>query len=194
MNDLLHNAILLAQRSRLEGLERGFKGRRIGWDDIVTGLLVVAVIALLIWVLSYFLNSQERRRAHASPIGLFLSLCSAHRLRWSERWLLWRVARRQRLRDPARLFLEPERLDRANLAPSLRLRAAEIEALRDRLFAEPEEEKNAPDPPAEEPAAEEPADDRSGTPLAPLADRPTLDIPPWPPVFGPNDDAPVADQ
>ena len=47
----------------------------------------------------------------SSPNRLFLSLCRAHRIAWSDRWLLWRLAASQRLEDPVRVFLEPERLD-----------------------------------------------------------------------------------
>jgi hypothetical protein len=65
---------------------------------------------------------------------LFLSLCRAHRLRWAEWWLLWRVARDQKVKDPARLFLEPRWLDSARLRPVLRLRAARLESIRRRLF------------------------------------------------------------
>lgn len=178
MNDLLHHGILLAQRSRLEGLSRGFKGQRINTGDIVTGLLVLAGIVVVVWALSYLLTLQERRRSYTSPGRLFFSLCKAHRLRWPQWWLLWRVARSQRLRDPARLFLEPERLEPSNLGSSLQMRAAQLKELRERLFAEPEQQQDEQDlaPP------ETPDSRRAGTPLAPVPSTPALDIPPWPPV------------
>jgi len=125
-----------AQGNRFEGLSRGFKGRRIESGEIVTVLLIALSVLLALWLLSYATSLRERRRAYASPLRLFLSLCRAHRLRWSERWLLWRVARAQRLRDPARLFLEPERLEARNLDASSRMHGEQLGRLRARLFAE----------------------------------------------------------
>lgn len=139
MSKLLHDGILFARLSRLEGLRRGFRPRRIDSGDVVTGLLILAVIVAAVWLLSYLLTLHERRGAYSSPLGLFLSLCKAHRLPWSQRWLLWRVARAQRLHDPARLFLESERLDPTNMDPPLRIRSEELKLLRDRLFAEPDQ-------------------------------------------------------
>jgi hypothetical protein len=138
MNYWFDQGILLAQRSRLEGLRKGFRGHRIDSEEILTGLLILGGIAMAIWLLSYLLRLQEGRRAYSSPLWLFFSLCRAHRLRWSEGWLLWRVARAQRLSDAARVFLEPERLQAANLGPALRRRAAQLEQLRERLSARPE--------------------------------------------------------
>jgi len=51
-----------------------------------------------------------------------------------EWWLLWRVSRDQQLRDPARLFLEAERLNPAHLGPALRVKEAQLESLAGRLF------------------------------------------------------------
>jgi len=70
----------------------------------------------------------------SSPNRLFLSLCRAHGIAWSDRWLLWRLAASQRLKDPARLFLEPERLDPDLARPLSRRRAARLERLRLQLF------------------------------------------------------------
>ena len=138
MNRLLYHGIVLAEGSRLEGLSREFRGRRSRFDtqDIVIALMVVAAIAVAIFLVSYYLNLQERRRGSVRPLRLFLSLCQAHRLRWSERWLLWRVSRIQRLRDPARLFIEPQRLQPANLGRSLRARQAQFDDIRGRLFGQ----------------------------------------------------------
>jgi hypothetical protein len=136
MNRLLCHGILLAQRSRIDSLSSGFRGRRarLETSDIVIYLLAVAGIAVAVWLLSYLLRLQERRRGHASPLRLFLSLCKAHGLRWSQRWLLWRVARAQQLRDPARLFLDPERLDAAYVAPSFQSSRGQLRQLHDCLF------------------------------------------------------------
>jgi hypothetical protein len=175
MNRFVYDAILLAQRGRLDSLSSGFRGRRARFDtqDIVTVLLIAAGIAVAVWVLSYFLRLQERRRGYASPLGLFLSLCRAHRLRWSQWWLLWRVAGAQQLRDPARLFLEPERLDPANLDRLFETRQAKLKQIRDRLFDQLEEQEEYRD-------WEWPNLDRlpEGALLSPMSADPTLETTP----------------
>jgi hypothetical protein len=139
MNNLLHYGVLLAQESRLESMGRVLNRKRSNFDTqaLVVGLMVVGCMALAIWALSYISTIRERRWARTSPALLFLTLCKAHGLCWSDTWLLWRVARSQRLRDAGRLFLEPERLEVANLRPSLRSQASRLEDIQRRLFEDP---------------------------------------------------------
>lgn len=188
MNHLLYHGILLAQRSRLEALRDGFRRHRINADDIVMWLMILGGIVAALWLLSYLVTLQERRRGFMSPILLFLSLCKAHRLRWSERWLLWRVARAQRLRNPARLFLEPERLQAVKPGWGSRTRSGKLEGLRERLFAglEQEQREQAVEP-------QKPDTRHAGTPPPPVPLSPTLDVPPWPPTPGPDASQPTAD-
>ena len=182
MNHLLCRGILLAQGNRLESMSsrfrRGGSHTQIDGWDILVGLLVLAGIGVFVWFLSYAIRLQEKGRGLPSPFGLFLQLCKAHQLRWSQRWLLWRLARAQRLRDPARVFLEPERYEPAHLSPALQPRAAELEELRGRLFFQADEEKD--DDEATQPALAEPAP----TAASPGHPAPALDIPPWPPTSG----------
>ena len=203
MNRLIHHGILLAQSSRWDSMSRGFRGRRsrIDFDDVMLGLVILGGVVAALWGLSLLLRLQERRRGYTSPLGLFLSLCKAHRLRWSQRWLLWRIVRSCRLRDPAQLFVRPELLNPAALGPSFRLRAAELKRLRSLLFVEPEpeedeeEEPNAPSPrrPKESSdtghAAASPSP--TGDAPSPTGASPALDIPPWPPTSGFDSDVPT---
>ena len=144
MNTFLRYGILFAANSRLESLGSGFRGRhaRIETEHVIAGAIVVCGIVLGLWLLSYIMSFQEDRRGYSSPKRLFISLCRAHGLRWSQWWFLWRVARRQRLRDPARLFLEPERLDPGRLGASLRNRAKDLLRLRQKLFADLDDDLN----------------------------------------------------
>ena len=137
MNTLFHHGVLFAQ-NRLESMSSGLRGRRvrIGTEDMVTGVLVLAGIVLVAWILSYISILQERHHTYTSPVRLFLQLCRAHKLPWRKRWLLWRVARAQRLRDPARMFLEPERFHASQLSPALRNREGELRRLSEELFGE----------------------------------------------------------
>ncbi len=192
-HDLLSGGVLLGQSNRFEGvrkgLNKGLRGDPLDASDIVTGVLVVVGIGLAIWLLSYLFSWRERRRGRTSPLGLFLSLCKAHQLRWPQQWLLWKLARGQRLRDPARLFLEPQRFRPANTPDGLQSRLAELEDLRDRLFVEtaPKEKKTEPAP-SEASRSEAPP---GGAPLSPIGSAPALDVPPWPPT--PTTDMPAAD-
>ena len=92
MNALL--GILLAQRSRLDNLSDAFRNRpnTTDRDDVLLGALIIIALLAGIWGLSRLLALKERRQVCDSPRRLFQSLCKAHRLRWSEQWLLWRVA------------------------------------------------------------------------------------------------------
>jgi hypothetical protein len=143
-----HRAMLLAQGGGLEDFARGLKGNRFRFDseNIAAALLAVAGIALAVWILWYLVRLQERLGGRPRPWRLFLSLCRAHRLRWGQRWLLWRVARVEDLRDPACLFLEPERLEAARLGPAFAGRQPELSRIRDCLFGQLESPQGDQDP------------------------------------------------
>jgi len=138
MNRFLINFLLLAQDTRLEGFTRGFRRRQqtpVELGDVMLGLAIVVAFVATLCLLSRLIERRQRAGPTNSRLGLFFSLCKAHGLAWSEWRLLWRLARHHRLRDPARLFLEPERFEPANLGPALRPQAAHIEAIGKRLFA-----------------------------------------------------------
>ncbi len=137
MNHLIITSLLLAERSRILEIAQAFRAnhQQHSAHETLLWLTIVFTLAGALLVLNRLLDrrDQDQRRVN-QPLRLFLALCKAHRLNWSEQWLLWRVARCQRLRDPGRLFLEPERLDSTNLSPTLRLRWAQLRQLRERLF------------------------------------------------------------
>lgn len=137
MNHWVESGLLLANRARIDQISRGFRTNQENAtpQDLLLGLTVLVAMAAVLLILLRILDRSQRRRRHPNhPLRLFLELCKAHGLNWSERWLLWRAARDQRLRDPGRLFLEPERLDPANLSPSLRLHGSRLRLLRERIF------------------------------------------------------------
>jgi hypothetical protein len=139
MNTLLVQCLLLGERrQRLANLAREFRaGKQDDVGEMILGLAILAGIAAGLWLLARLMERREHRRRVNHPLGLFLALCRAHGLRWSDRWLLWRLANSQKLRDPGRLFLEPERLDPENLDPRWKPHAAQLRLLRQRLFVEP---------------------------------------------------------
>jgi len=85
-------------------------------------------------VLLYLLNRLVHRWRHNSHPALFSGLCRLHGLDLGARQLLKQVVQYHRLAQPARLFTEPQWLDPARLRGPLQARAAELTALRERLF------------------------------------------------------------
>ena len=149
MKNLWLDCILLAQQSPLDNFAREFQGRetRLESGYLTTGILILVGILAACWLLSKVLDHYDGRRPVDSSLMLFITLCKAHRLRWLDWWFLWRVARDQRLDEPGRVFLEPERLDPANVSPVLRLRSEQLAALARRLFAGiAESDGQAPEP------------------------------------------------
>jgi hypothetical protein len=118
----------------------GLRGTHARFDsgDVVIGLLILAGVVLAMVFLSRYLASHDRGRVYNSPRALFRSLCKAHNLDRGSRRLLWQVARWQRLAHPARLFLEANRFDAANLSPQLRQQADLLKQLQTRLFEGPQ--------------------------------------------------------
>ena len=197
MNDPLLNWTLLAQASPLQNFAREFQGRQTRLESgyLTTGLVIVLGVAVAVWLLSRVLERRDGRRPTDSSLSLFFTLCRAHRLRLSEWWLLWRVARDQKLKEPARLFLEPERLNPAHVNPVLRLRSAQLEALGARLFAGlSDEETPTPD------RAPGDADGRMqaggagdpSPPIVPSAPGSEPDLPGWPSTTPSSQDLPPA--
>src|SRR5271166_5063098 len=93
--------ILLAAPSRGEIFREGFRSRgTTGRDDMLLGLLIVSTLLAGMWAISRLVSLRRQRRGYNSPWRLFWTLCKAHRLTWSESWLLRRLARDQGLRDP----------------------------------------------------------------------------------------------
>ena len=114
--------ILFAEHSRGESFREGFRSRgTTGHDDVLLGLLIVATLVAGMWAISRLVSLRRQRRGYNSPWRLFWALCKAHRLSWSDSWLLRRVARDQGLRDPGRLFLEAQRWEEKNLGPRFAL-------------------------------------------------------------------------
>ncbi len=124
-----------------------------------TGLLIVlavlfAVCALL-WLLMRLHGRRERRPYHA-PRRLFLQLCDAHRISWREGWLLWRLARAQRLAQPGMLFVQGDLLTPSHVPGKFQRRQKVLDRLRSRLFPSQkrvEKETDSTPPTAEQPTA-----------------------------------------
>lgn len=132
MNSLLS---LLADTNRFQSMGRQF--RRGGSTlDLGQFLVWMAVVVLLVAAACIIAQRLARRQqpGYCSSRRLFLDLCRAHGLDQKKRSLLRELARYQRLQQPARLFLEPDRFEAANLGSSLASRSGEIQRVRDTVF------------------------------------------------------------
>ena len=135
MSTLVARYFLLARVNFFESINRhSQQSSQIDLADLWLAVAAFGGLALLLLVLAKLFPAKEKARAINSPLRLFWSLCRAHRLRLSQRWLLWRIAREYELKDPALLFVEPELFDVDMLDAGLAGRAAAIKSLHERLF------------------------------------------------------------
>jgi len=104
-------------------------GEALLWLAAAGGMIALVCLAIRL------VSRWQHRRRHNSHRRLFQGLCRTHGLDRGARRLLRQVARHRQLKQPARLFTEPKWLNPANLPGVLRRRAAEVAALRNRLFA-----------------------------------------------------------
>jgi hypothetical protein len=131
---------LFAQPGRMDELVRqmadGFREKpaEVNWSGMLVGLAAATAVLMVWWVAARWLPEGHRRPA-GGPRRLFFTLCRAHGLTWREYWLVWRVARRQKLDQPAKLFLEPERWRPERLEGFEPNHLASLRRLQDRLFA-----------------------------------------------------------
>jgi hypothetical protein len=182
-NRLLLLAQIRAADSIFNNMGSSLRGRDgLEWQTLVKlGVLLGGVVLAI--VLAVYVLIRLRRLWRSTPTWLFLRLCQAHLLAWTERWLLWRVVRHLSLVEPAQLFIEPVCLEDAAALPALFDAAPRLLDLRARLFAGADDLPSdltlaEPSLPAEEPAFRPAFDDLPlGEFLAPSAALPPLD---WP--------------
>lgn len=131
--------VVFAAESRWFSFYSDFTDKPVDLEPVARALIVLTIASVFFAVLFHLSQRISGRRSN-SPLGLFLSLCRAHRLSWRESWLLWRVAAAHQLHDPARLFLEMQWYDSAQLPQRLRAYSSQLAVLRDRLIGLPAEQ------------------------------------------------------
>ncbi len=126
---------LLADQGRLNEMGRHFRqgGGGVSFAQMLIFVLVLVGIGVAIWLLGRFVSSRERR-GYYDAHALFRELCRAHGLDFRSRRLLRRVAQRQQLALPARLFVEPQRFDAAIYDSDLAEHREQLEQLRTKLI------------------------------------------------------------
>ena len=140
MNPAILSLLIFAEQSRVRSLGAGVRGRNDGLDAMGVAMLLATLIAIgvLIWALVTRMNRHSGRERFHDPRGLFKELCKAHELKHTSRKLLSAIAKHQGLRQPARIFLEPARLEEANTGPIGKEQGALLAQLRFQLYAEPQ--------------------------------------------------------
>jgi hypothetical protein len=129
--------LLFADRSEtLRDLGSGFRGdqAKLHFQDVAIVLLAGAAVVGFFYILSRFTSWREGRSSYHNPKQLFRKLAAAHSLNFRERWLIGQAARYVNIPLPACLFLRPDLFDAASAHPELSPRAAELIALKRKLF------------------------------------------------------------
>lgn len=139
MTELMSASVLFARATWFDSMTHQFSGGnfRFGAFHMLVLVLIAVALAVVYW-LAGRTGRPGREQRYDHPRALFRALCRAHGLDRASRRLLDQLARQQRLSDPARLFLEPERFEAVNLGASLKPRRHQFVALRDHIFAETE--------------------------------------------------------
>jgi len=127
---------LLARTRDLRSMSEGF--RSVGFDDkawetLIVGGIILAISLTLILIGRHF-RRFERMKSYNNTPELFRELCRLHRLDWSSRRLLKRLAAEWEMTSPALLFIEPERFNAARLPADWQEQSAQLERLRHQLF------------------------------------------------------------
>jgi hypothetical protein len=128
---------LLARTQDLRSMSEGF--RSVGysdkaWETMIVAGVIIGVCVVLLLVGRYF-RRFERLKSYDSPPELFRELCRLHKLDWSSRRLLRRLAAEWEMTSPALLFIEPERFNVSRLPMEWHEETDRLQTLRDRLFA-----------------------------------------------------------
>jgi hypothetical protein len=133
---------LFAEMSRGASLSESFRSHPgMGGEDVLLGLLMAVALVAGLWAATRLLGMKRRRRGYYNPWQLFRALAKAHRLTWSDRMLLRRIARQQSRRDPARVFLEMQLWDEQALGHAFALEFVRLRTLRKQIFERPIQNK-----------------------------------------------------
>ena len=135
--------IVLGKTNVFEALRKhSQESGKIEISDLWLALAAFGGFAILLFVLANLFSAREKKRAANSPLRLFWELCRTHKIKLSQRWLLWRIARAHELQDPGILFVEPELFDADLLGAAFKGKAAAIASLHRQLFAGLAENRN----------------------------------------------------
>jgi hypothetical protein len=128
--------LLLGRTRDLRDMSEGF--RSVGYNDkaFETALVAAGLVAICLTLL--FIGRYARRfenlKSYDNAPELFRELCRVHRIDWTSRRLLKRLAAEWEMTCPANLFVEPDRFNTARLPAEWQQNAPQLESLRRQLF------------------------------------------------------------
>ncbi len=124
MNTVLSPPMLLLARRR----------PKIDTGELAVYLAITVGLIVAVCAISYFGTRLRHNWRYKSPLALFLGLCRTHKLDVGSKKLLRQVAQHHKLAQPARVFTEPQWIDKASLSGTLRSQSMKLGILRERLF------------------------------------------------------------
>jgi hypothetical protein len=128
--------LLIARTRDLRDMSEGF--RSVGYNDnaFETALVAAGLVAICLTLL--FIGRYARRfenlKSYDNAPELFRELCRVHRIDWTSRRLLKRLAAEWEMTCPANLFVEPDRFNPARLPAEWQQNTTQLESLRRQLF------------------------------------------------------------
>lgn len=139
MNITLLNALIgLFGQGDYQHMGRRFRRGGGGLEPVEIALLVGGIVAVVaVAVLINRFVAKRQGEGFESKSGLFAELCRGHRISWTERRILKRLAAHHQL-APCQLFLDPARFQPDQIPDDLARYAAHIKALRGHLFSSQE--------------------------------------------------------
>lgn len=102
---------------------------RLHW--VAIGMLIATVVT---WLIFRWRNARLKRRLN-SPRQLLRDLFRLHHIGWAERRLLLYAARKQKVQNAARLFLEPDLWQQILAAERSALTRRRLSALQEKLLS-----------------------------------------------------------
>jgi hypothetical protein len=128
-------ALLLAEDVSFTDMGRNFRDGGAGLTPayIAFGLAVLIGFVLSVWLVSRRMKYRDEH-GYNSPRALLQELCRTHGLDRADRRALKALARRRRLDQPSRLFLEPDRFEIGEEVAISGEERRRLERLRDRIF------------------------------------------------------------
>lgn len=127
---------LLAQAGLWESSTERFRGDGLAGMSLASWGVLLSTLGAAWWVSAiYFRRRGGAGRKYDNPKRLFRDLCRAQKLSWTEIALAEQLAEARGLEHPAVLFVRDDYFEVADLTDSLRAQSANVEALREKLFA-----------------------------------------------------------
>lgn len=133
--DILVTVSIWAQVNRYDAMGSKFRAHD-GGVLADYGVWIVLALVLLAVILAVVMHRMKQREGtpFRNPRRLWADLCRLHQLDMSQRRLLKKLAQTQKLDNRAVVFVQPGYFRRDKLDPTLAANAAQVDALRKKLF------------------------------------------------------------